>query len=116
MSLYNEQYPNPLYDSETGRTKPTAYVDILDVETEEAVRKAEALRGMQNSEGFKILEHFLKEQVSQIKESLPYITDNSGKIYRLQEAAKCYQNVLDYVEHHIRVGDFHKQRDNQQPK
>lgn len=114
MGLYDEdyRYPNALYDSETGTPKQKAHVDLLEVEEQEALDTAEALQSMRDSAGFKVIEKFLTEQVNQLKDSLPYVTGDTGKVYRMQEAIKCYQNVLDYLDHNIRVGMFHKQRDN----
>ena len=114
MGLYDEdyEYPSSTYDPETGTQKQEAYVDLVEMEAEEAILKAEALQSMRGSTGFKIIEQFLTEQVTQIKGSLPYITHDKEKLFRLQEACKCYQNVLDFMDQEIRKGMFHKQRDN----
>ena len=114
MALYDEdyKYPTSLYDPETGRQKQEAYMDLMDIETQEAILRAESIQNMRTSAGFKIIEKFLTEQVKLIRESLPHITHDKEKLFRLQEACKCYQNVLDYVDQQIQIGMFHKQRDN----
>lgn len=97
----------PIYNPETGDYGATK--ELQDAEAKQAIEEGKALEAMQRSDGWGIVESFLKQAVLRYKEAL-IIEQDLDKIRRLQEAIKSYQNVLTYVDAKIYEGRSFSER------
>jgi hypothetical protein len=115
MGLYDEdvQFPKTIYDPETGEEEQSSLLDKEELYIAEAVKKGEELEILRKSQGYKLLESWLKSQIDQYTEALVWERDEK-KVYRLQEAIKCYSNIAEVIDNSIREAQILKetQRDN----
>lgn len=116
MGLYSDEeipFVKTIYDPETGEEEQSSLLDKEEFYIAEVVKKGEELERLRKTEGYKLLESWLKAQIDQYTEALVWEKDEK-KIYRLQEAIKCYGNIFEIVDNSIREAQIlkEKQRDN----
>lgn len=88
----NVLYENEVYNPEVGQ-----YERLEQQEVDKAIQDGEAIQAMKQTEGWKLIEEFLKGAIEKYKSLLLYEQDLE-KIRRLQEAIKSYSNVFHFVE------------------
>lgn len=119
MSLYSEdmKFPRSIYDPETGEEVAHSITGKQDMYLAEAVQRGEDLERLVKSPGFKFVREWLNDTITNYKESLVW-AEGKDKIHRMQEAVKCYENILQFIDNCIREGQELKQqqRDNSTEK
>lgn len=99
-----------LYDPETGLEAEELIEKKQDAEIGELIEEGRKLKSLRDSQGWKILEDWLKQAITTYKDILVYEQDTT-KVLRLQEAVKSYTNVLQFVEQKIREAEvFERER------
>jgi len=97
--LYKNEVIRP-YDPETGTELSDLAAQLSDEETREAIAAGLALEEMTRSKGWEICDNFLKSMIERYRDVLTTETDFE-KLKRIQEAIKCYQSLLNYIEWRI---------------
>lgn len=70
---------------------------------EQAIVEGRFLEAMRVTDGWQLLEKYLKTQAEDLKQLLSYETDYK-KVRRLQEAIKAYTSILLFVDYKINEG------------
>lgn len=92
-----------MYDPETGTETDLASERRQKAEESEFIAQSQKLESLKRNRGWKVLTSWLNECIAHYQEALIHEQDQQ-KIYRFQEAIKCYRNIENFVDAHVKEG------------
>lgn len=107
MGLYDNERIRPLYDPETGHTAEEIEREREKSEVDQLIADGKDLEELKKTRGFKLVADFLQLMIGDYRDKLAIEIDYE-KLRRLQEAVKCYHNVLSFIDWKINEAEVFK--------